>query len=138
MNSDDAYLFRRATTGTSLVGRSCFDCNLRLALFVVLNRFVSVCPGCATERIAGLRQELGSLPDWLQWFSKEVEKEVQFQRRKQDNSFELRWDDLFRCADCDKVVHERDARYHFEPEVHSSPPYCLVCYNRRASTQPEG
>ena len=115
--------------GDEFVGQMCLVCGMHAALFVVQGGHVGLCPKCVADRISRLREGAPSLPEWITVLEQEATREERHQRRKQDREFELRWDDMYKCNRCDRLIHKRDARYYFEPGSSSSPPYCQNCYN---------
>lgn len=105
----------------------CVKCGTHGALFATPLMF-GACPKCLHERIRALRVSGAALPDWLVYLEGATARSLRDAERREAAELSVSLDDLYRCARCDKVIHQKDARYHIDPRTHSSPPYCLTCY----------
>ena len=106
----------------------CIRCGTRAALFIVQERFVTLCPKCVAERIEGLRQRGKEIPDWLEQLDREVRHELRAQERRAREALTVSWTDLVRCAKCGRVIRLKDARYPPTEGESVCYPHCQGCY----------
>lgn len=115
------------------MNHDCVKCGTHGALFATPRTFVA-CPQCLPGRITALRLSGADLPDWLLYLEKAAGREVRAQAKRAEAALSVSFDDLYRCATCSKMIPAKDARYYIDPETHSSPPYCVACYDRMRQT----
>lgn len=75
-----------------------------------------------------LELELGGLPDDIEIFRQEAEREVAFQDRKEDEALSVDWNYLAKCHRCGHLVETYEIRYPRPlPGTNQYPPYCYAC-----------
>ncbi len=128
--TSDVLPFDDILEGDAFLNHACLRCGNHAALFATPRMF-SACPRCLVERIRSLRQLGGELPIWLHYLEGAAQAELMRQARADETALTASFGEFFRCASCDGLIHEKDARYYVAPGTHSSPPYCLECYERK-------
>lgn len=106
----------------------CIQCGTRAALFVVQERYVSLCPSCVSRRIEALRERRGAVPDWLEQLDLEARHELRAQERREAQALTVSWTDLVPCARCGKVIRLKEARYPLNEGQSVLHPHCQGCY----------
>jgi hypothetical protein len=93
---------------------TCVNCGSKAALFATPRMF-GACPRCLAERMRQLIRTGAPVPEWVPYLEKAGEREAARQEKAEEAQFSVSFDDLFRCARCEKVGQEQDARYYFPP-----------------------
>jgi hypothetical protein len=109
----------------------CVACGGTGALYAIPpGEFVGACSRCLIERIENLRRRNANLPEWVSVLEQEAKRQVAVESREDANEFALDFDDLYRCSRCDKLIHQRDARYPIQlaAAIGGVGPHCLDCY----------
>jgi hypothetical protein len=134
---EGALVSEEAIRGDWYVSNQCLKCGLRGALFVFEQRYVSLCPQCATERIEQMAADGRQLPPSVLLLHRETTRETTFQKQLAKEALSTKLEEFFRCHRCGAVVHEDDAGYWFPPGEDSSPSFCRACLETLASRQDE-
>lgn len=126
--SDDRGL-EQVLTGDAFVGHMCLVCGMHAALFTVRGEHVALCPKCVSSRISRLSEGNSNLPEWIKTLWASAIREERYQVAEDAREFELRWDDLYKCQRCGKIIHESDARYYSDSGSSVSAPHCQSCFD---------
>ncbi|OLE11690.1 MAG: hypothetical protein AUG89_09260 [Acidobacteria bacterium 13_1_20CM_4_56_7] len=128
--TSDVAPFNDILEGDHFLNHTCLRCGAHGALFATPRMF-SACPKCLAERIRRLRELGGELPIWIHYLEGSAEATARRQAKSDETALTVSLGGFLRCSSCDALIREKDARYYFAPGTHSSPPYCLECYERK-------
>jgi hypothetical protein len=128
--TSDVAPFEDVLEGDAFLSHACLRCGTHGALFATPRMF-SACPKCLAERIRSLRRLGGELPIWIHYLEGSAQAEFLRQAKSDETALTVSFGEFLRCASCGSLIQEKEARYYIEPETHSSPPYCLECYERK-------
>jgi len=124
----DREILARLIPGDDFFSHRCYRCLHRAAAFYLRGKPVSVCPECVQERIASLDLELGGLPEDIEVFRWEAEREVAFQDRKEEEALTVDWNYLLKCHRCGHLAEWYEVRFpRADPDTGTCPPYCYAC-----------
>jgi hypothetical protein len=109
----------------------CVRCGYNGILYAT-PRWFTACPKCLAERMRAVRETGVELPGWFLYVERIAVQYTQKQARESLASPTVSFDDLCSCGGCGRLILVNGARYHFEPDTRSSPPYCPACYAERS------
>lgn len=109
----------------------CVGCGGHGALYAIApGEFLGACSRCLLQRIQHLRDKGGEVPPWVAVLEREAKHELEYEAEKESTEFALSFDDFYHCCRCDKLIHQRDARYPTQAKDRfgAISPHCLECY----------